>query len=1544
MRRIMVAVLFVLLALPSPLLALGASTTNGFQVEQTDSKNGLITVTPSSTYFKAGETYTMSIIVENIDPSESVEKVAILLNWSGEINSSSVTIISAEVYNETGVKQGSWSYQTATLNISGHDYKAIVAYTAPGQLALAQGWYVVVTFDIPFTAIGGIYTINVTTYHYYIDNNLVSNYHDSQEIDIIVDSEPPLLSFDSQTTGAVLCDGDYYVKSEQTQDQSTHYIKLYFSAEDYLDSQHQYTVSLTEHPITIVSITATADSTQLSVVQPATLPKDNTTGSIMVNITGVQSGMTVNIDITVEDDAGNQVDYQYTVIVDDDAPQISNVEVYHVSGFELYSDGTYYYANYDDMQNGIIIKAAITDTLSPDCLSVEATISSNTITGTYDDQEGVYKFDIPPSYLTGDEGDIITIEISASDALGNGPTSSIIQIKLDPTAPQVTSDKDLSSDYQNPTIIAWDPAVEGEPYTINFTATDLTSGLATPEVGVDAVFVYKYDIYTGQATPSQDDIPIATLDWQLTQNGQNYYAEFTITENGYYIFVAVIHDNAGNKKTAYFYIINDTTGPQITIVNPTDSSYITSHSFNVQVQISDPLSGLDTSANPPSVQVGSTTYQLTYDSDTGLWTATIQVSNDGTYTITVSAYDKAGNPNSVQITVTVDTKAPVISATLGTDTENVEIDVDKVIFYDPSDTTATITFTASDDTSGLDTFVVYVYYTSYYDGTTGENVDWSASDIATYDQGEGIPLSNDGYYIFKVVATDVAGNQNVSYYYVVIDNNAPEISNVEVTGASECSGKFYVNNIQTSTISVTVEWTDVSNVSITYTLDSNTPLTVADSVYQSGSPMTFSIDISELTEGEHTITIEVKDPLTGHSSATYIIILVVDNTAPQEVSATTPAAIIDPAYDGTAFNFVFSDANGAFPESGAVVEVMHSTDGSTYANITVAASISPDGSLVVDLSSITDLFTQGKHFVYVKVQDCAGNIYTTDTIEYYVDTQAPTINTNNFVVEQYTSDGVITLQGTITDDYGIANITIMIYQGDTLLGKEEIYVYHSTDGPIPTSYILDGKTVDLSNFITSEGEPYTIVLIVKDYYGNNVTMDPTAIETHTLTAQDPEGVILDTSGPSFSPATSDLGCVNNDPYQLTIEITDLYSGVDPDSISVILDGSPVTVSPTAVQSGYEITVTIMGEGAHTIEVQAADSLGHQSTMTYTVVIDVTKPQVSFTVAAMNGTLVVTGLSATDANLPSPFTYVITVAIGSDTWEFTIPSNILSTYDFITWTTSGANYTGNDWDMFIYYVGELYDQAVESGSYMPFVMVIHGNIYVSGGLVKDATTMTVNVSVSDCAGNIGGYEETVTVDKGAIIPVMLDNGWNLVSLPVTSSSSLDEVISWLDPQLSDGSIDVAYVYVDGTWVGYIPGIGVTPTDEQMPTIKDGMSFWIHYTGTKGYMFMRGVLPYSPTGANAPPSVVAYDLLQGGNFFGFTSGKPATIGWYLSSIQSGAIYDYVYVFNSHAQVWNVVTYDSDYILYPGDGMWIYAYQDTAVIIPIWFNYHMPPPESD
>ncbi|MBT5605048.1 MAG: hypothetical protein HN742_34390 [Lentisphaerae bacterium] len=362
-----------------------------------------------------------------------------------------------------------------------------------------------------------------------------------------------------------------------------------------------------------------------------------------------------------------------------------------------------------------------------------------------------------------------TVTFRSMDNAGNMEPDQNLTVRIDTTAPTIGHDA--------PDAAAW----QSDPVTITATAADTASGLAT--------LVYALD---GGAESAITE-PI------------------TVTGAGTHELLLRATDTAGNTSTTTTTLRIDASPPTTTVTGAPASEW-TNGDVTLTLAAEDVGSGVD-----------QTSWTLNGVTTVG---SSIQLTDEGTHTITFRSMDNAGNVEPDQgLTVRIDTTAP----TIGHDAPDAA-----TWQSDP----VTVTATGADSASGL-AALVYA-------------LDGGAESAIT----EPITVTGAGTHELLLRATDTAGNTSTTTMTLRIDASPP------TTAATGAPASEWTNGDVTLTLAAEDVGSGVDQTS--WTLNGAT--TVGGTIQLTG-------------EGTHTITFRSTDNA-GNVEPDQSLTVRIDKTAP----------------------------------------------------------------------------------------------------------------------------------------------------------------------------------------------------------------------------------------------------------------------------------------------------------------------------------------------------------------------------------------------------------------------------------------------------------------------------------------------------------------------------------------------------------------------------------------------------------------------------------------------------------------------------------------
>jgi hypothetical protein len=196
---------------------------------------------------------------------------------------------------------------------------------------------------------------------------------------------------------------------------------------------------------------------------------------------------------------------------------------------------------------------------------------------------------------------------------------------------------------------------------------------------------------------------------------------------------------------------------------------------------------------------------------------------------------------------------------------------------------------------------------------------------------------------------------------------------------------------------------------------------------------------------------------------------------------------------------------------------------------------------------------------------------------------------------------------------------------------------------------------------------------------------------------------------------------------------------------------------------------------------------------------------------------------------------------------------------------------------------------------------------------------ITIVAVDYGSNIGpGTSKCVTIPKGEWYPIVLYSGWNLISLPlIPVSEARADVLSLILKQGPAGAT-VTYGFDNKakSWI-------MNPAN-----MTHGQGYWI-YMKSYDVLIVQGTSIEEYWGLEP----IHYLLYKGWNLVGYTAITPGSASEYLSSLEGGSYYKYVYVWKAEDQRWMMVkAIEPAGTLYPGQAFWIFLHSDQTLIPPV------------
>lgn len=453
---------------------------------------------------------------------------------------------------------------------------------------------------------------------------------------------------------------------------------------------------------------------------------------------------------------------------------------------------------------------------------------------------------------------------------------------------------------------------------------------------------------------------------------------------------------------------------------------------------------------------GNTSYDA--DFENGEWSGTsfeknYVFSDEGDYTITVSAEDKAGNKAEEKTTkFRIDKTAPIISISGMNDKQTTGVTA--TISVDEA-----FSFNYEDKALGSSDFNVTI--TKKTDGTAATNV----ATLGTNSFSGGNPhtatynCSEDGEYTITAIATDLAGNKAAEQTktfkvdskapvlkVTAVDKDSKKVENYDPIGSMDSSTPNYVD----MSLSVEEAFFSTDDVKITVKKDSKDVSSSYFTNYRNSAEISTGTQrFSE--DGVYEVAVTAQDEL-GNKADDYSLVFTVDNTPP-ELAATNVLDKFKAKTTKTEDGSILLNADDFADIINQGYEALWNVNDTS--DFSVDAKI--DGVSLIDFSDLTD----GYHQLTIEVKDKVGHV-SNDEFDFTYDGTAPRI------VITGVEDGE-TVREPFTMTIGLEN------------PDDEI-----------TSIVINGNTIDPANYSANnkyemqvqDYDTYTIEVTAKDKAGN----------------------------------------------------------------------------------------------------------------------------------------------------------------------------------------------------------------------------------------------------------------------------------------------------------------------------------------------------------------------------------------------------------------------------------------------------------------------------
>ncbi|EMX4614039.1 Ig-like domain-containing protein [Escherichia coli] len=1027
-------------------------------------------------------------------------------------------------------------------------------------------------------------------------------------------------------------------------------------------------------------------------------------------VSGLADG-TVTISATITDSAGNSSTQTHNVQVN---TAVVSLSVSTISGDNI--------INAAEAGSALTLSGTGTNFAAGTVVTVllngkgySATIQSN----------GSWSVNVPAADVAAlADGTSYTVSASAQDSAGNSATASR-SVAVDLTAPIISINTVSTDDRLN-------AAEQQQPLTLN--------GSTSAEVGQTVTVTFGGKTYTATVAANGTwalNVPAADLA-SLGQGAQ------TIT--------ASVNDRAGNPGQTTHALTVDTVAPTVTIATVAGDDIIN----NAEQLAGQTISGTTTAEAGQTVSVtfNGQNWTATVGSG-GSWSVFIPAQqfaglSDGSYTISATVSDQAGNPGSASRGVALNGDVPTvtINTLAGDDVVNAAEHGASLVIS--GTTTAPVGQTLTLTLNGK------TYTTTVQTGGS-----WSY----TLGSADVTALADGNAYVINASVSNAIGNIGSSNHTITVDLSAPAMGiNIDSLQADTgLSASDFITSVSPVVVNGSLTAALASNETAQISIDGGvtwSTLTVTGTTWRYNDSRT-------LTDGNYLYQVRVIDAA-GNVGATDSQNVVIDTTAPDPAVKTIAISAITTDTGLITNDFVTSDTTlavsgtlGSALSAGEFAQI--SIDGgTTWQNLAV------NGLTWTYLDGRT--LTDGNYNYQVRVIDTAGNIGATASQIVTVDTTAP-LASKTIVIAGISDDTGLSSSDFVTRD---TTLTVRGTLGAALAADERAQI--SLDGGVTWATLtVIGTSWSYADGRTLTDGTWNYTVRVVDLAGNvgqtatqNVVVDtisPEAAKSITIT-----GISDDTGASSSDFITSDT--------TLTVRgVLGAALGAN-EFAQISTDNGATWVNVTVAADGLNWTYVdgrTLTNGTTTWQVRVVDLAGNVgATGSQSAQIDTVNPAQVLTIASISTD---TGSSATDF-ITSDTTLTLTGSLGAGLASGEVAQ--ISLDGGATWTTLTTN--GTQWT----YTDS---RTLTDGSYVYQVRVLDlaGNTgpVVSKTVVVDTINPTATPTIVSYTDDVGQRQGTFSNSQATDDTTPLLNG--VLSAPLASG-------------------EVVYLYRNGLLLGAVTMVG------------------------------------------------------------------------------------------------------------------------------------------
>ncbi|HDT2368403.1 TPA: Ig-like domain-containing protein [Escherichia coli] len=1027
-------------------------------------------------------------------------------------------------------------------------------------------------------------------------------------------------------------------------------------------------------------------------------------------ISGLADG-TVTISATITDSAGNSSTQTHNVQVNTAAVSLS---VSTISGDNL--------INAAEAGSALTLSGTGTNFATGTVVTVllngkgySATIQSN----------GSWSVNVPAADVAAlSDGTSYTVSASAQDSAGNSATASR-SVAVDLTAPVISINTVSTDDRLN-------AAEQQQPLTLN--------GSTSAEVGQTVTVTFGGKTYTATVA--------ANGTWALNVPA----ADLAALGQGAQTITASVNDRAGNPGQTTHALTVDTVAPTVTIATVAGDDIIN----NAEQLAGQTISGTTTAEVGQTVTVtfNGQTWTATVGSG-GSWSVFIPAQqfaglSDGSYTISATVSDQAGNPGSASRGVTLNGDVPTVTINTfaGDDVVNVAEHGSSLVIS--GTTTAPVGQTLTLTLNGK------TYTTTVQTGGS-----WSY----TLGSADVTALADGNAYVINASVSNAIGNTGSSNHTITVDLSAPAMGiNIDSLQADTgLSASDFITSVSPVVVNGSLTAALASNETAQISIDGGTTWTT---LTVTGTTWRYN-DSRTLTDGNYLYQVRVIDAA-GNVGATDSQNVVIDTTAPDPAVKTIAISAITTDTGLITNDFVTSDTTlavsgtlGATLSAGEFAQI--SIDGgTTWQNLSVSGLTWS----YLDGRTLTD----GNYNYQVRVIDTAGNIGATASQIVTVDTTAP-LASKTIAIAGISDDTGLSSSDFVTRD---TTLTVRGTLGAALAADERAQI--SLDGGVTwTTLTVVGTSWSYADGRTLTDGTWNYTVRVVDLAGN---VGQTATQNVVVDTTSPEAAkSITITGISDDTGTSSSDFITSDTTLTVRGVLGAALGAN-EFAQISTDNGATWVNVTLAADGLNwsyVDGRTLTNGTTTWQVRVVDLAGNVgATSSQSVLIDTVNPAQVLTIASISTD---TGSSSTDF-ITSDTTLTLTGSLGTGLASGEVAQISLDGgATWITLTTNGTQWTYTD------------SRTLTDGSYVYQVRVLDlaGNTgpVVSKTVVVDATNPLATPNIVSYTDDVGQRQGTLSSSQATDDTTPLLNG--VLSAPLASG-------------------EVVYLYRNGLLLGAVTMVG------------------------------------------------------------------------------------------------------------------------------------------